>query len=132
MVLPKVHPDTSNTPPEVFKTVYEVYKKRDPLLMEAYIVEYRGEVQPEQESDPLESLEHVLKTRDRTRALAGRLQRKVDRLKQDLTSQEKQDPGSVQENLQQQRQEILARIQSEAEQILVWRDRIEGLVKIYL
>jgi hypothetical protein len=132
VVLPKVHPDTSNTPVEVFKTVYEVYKKRDPLLMEAYIVEYRGEIQPDQEADPLDSLNQMQKSRERILRLFARLQRRVDRLKQDLTAQEKQDPGSVQENLQQQRQEILARIQSEAEQILHWRDKIEGLVKKYL
>ena len=131
VVLPKVHPDTSNTPVEVFKTVYEVYKKGDPLLMEAYIVEYRGEIQPDRGADPLESLDLALKIRERTWRLVARLQRRLERLKQDLTAQEKEDPGKVRENLGQQRQELLARIQSEAEQILHWRDKIEGLVQMY-
>jgi len=131
VVLPKIHPDTSNTPVEVFKTVYEVYKKGDPLLMEAYIVEYQGKMQPDREADPLENLDMVLKTRERTQRLAARLQRRVERLKQDLTSQEKEHPEMIRENMLQQRQEILARIQVEAEQILFWRDKIEGLAQVY-
>lgn len=132
VVLPKVHPDTSNTPPEVFKTVYEVYKKRDFLLMEAYIAEYQEELQLEQDADPLESLDQVLNTQRSYLRLHARLQRRVDRLKQDLPTQEMQDPVNLQEKMLQQRQEILARIRSEAEQILLWREKIEGLVKVYL
>lgn len=131
VVLPKIHPDTSNTPDEVFKTVYEVYKKKDSLLMEAYIVEYRGEIQPDRDADPLESLDQVRKTREHTQRLAARLQRRVDRLKQDLTAQEKDAPKRLWENMQQQLLEILARIQSEAEQILHWHDKIEDLVQLY-
>jgi hypothetical protein len=131
VVLPKVHPDTSNTSPEVFKTVFEVYKKGDPLLMEAYIVEYRGEVQPQKEGDVLEILEGVLNTRSYTLKLYGRLQRRVERLKQEMSPQELEDPGKIQDNMKVQRQEILARIQVEAEQILYWREKIENLVEQY-
>ena len=131
VVLPKVHPDTSNTPPEVFKTVFEVYKKGDPLLMEAYIVEYRGDILPQIEGDVLENLEQVLKTRAYTLKLHARLQRRVERLKQELSPQELEDPGKLQEGMKVQRQEILRRIQVEAEQILHWRAQIESLVEKY-
>ena len=40
---------------------------------------------------------------------------RVERLKADLTAQEVEDPEKLRENLLRQRQEILARIQSEAE-----------------
>jgi len=131
VVLPKVHPDTSATPAEVFKTVYEVYQKCDPLLMEAYIVKYRGEIGDEEDVDPLESLDQGLQIRQRYQRLCVRLQRRLDRLKQDLTTQEVENPGKIQETMQQQRKEILARIQFEVEQLRYWRDKIWGLVKIY-
>jgi len=131
VVLPRIHPDTSNTPVEVFKTVYEVYEKGDKLLMEAYIIDYQGEIQPDEETDPLECLDQVQKEQRRYHRLSTHLQRRVDRLKQDLTTQEMEEPGKIQETMHQQRQEILTRIQSEAEQILYWRDKIEGLVQEY-
>ena len=131
VVLPAVHPDTSDTPDEVFETVFEVYKKGDPLLMEAYIIEYRGEYQTDRDADPLGSLDQVLKTQERYQRVSVHLQRRVDRIKQNLTTQEIEDPVKLQENMQQQRQEILTRIQSEAEQILYWRAKIEGLVQDY-
>lgn len=131
VVLPKVHPDTSNSSPELFKTVYEVYKNGDPLLMEAYIVEYKGELQPEKEGDVLENLEQVLKRREYTLQLCGRLQRRLERLKAELSPEELENAGRIQENMQTQRQEILKRIQAEAEQILYWREKIERLVEEY-
>jgi hypothetical protein len=130
-VLPKVHPDTSNTPLETFKTVFEVYKASDPVLMEAYIIEYRGQIQPKTGTDPLEEMDRLLDAQKRYQGLFVRLQRRVDRLKQELTPQEIEDPEKVQEKMKQQHQEILARIQVEAEQILYWRDRIENLLGFY-
>lgn len=132
VVLPKVHPDTSNTPTEVFKTVFEVYKACDPILMEAYIIEYRGEIQPKVDADPLKELDQLLNTQQRHQRLSMRLQRRVDRIKQELTPQEIDNPEKVQDKMKQQRQEILDRIQAEAEQILYWRDKIESLLRFYL
>lgn len=131
VVLPKVHPDTSNTPTDVFKTVFEVFKTGDPILMEAYIIEYRGEVQPESGADPLDELDQLALTQKHYQRLSVRLQRRVDRIKQDLTPQEIENPEKIQENMRQQRQKILVRIQAEAEQILYWRDKIENLLAFY-
>lgn len=131
VVLPAVHPDTSDTPAEVFNTVHKAYKKGDYLLMEAYIVEYRGEIRSDTIIDPLESLDEVLKIQQRYQRLSARMQRRVGRLKQDLTTQEMEDPGKMQEKMQRQRQEIIVRIQTEAEQILLWRAKIESLMQNY-
>ena len=131
VVLPAIHPDTSHTSPEVFKTVFEVYKKGDWLLMEAYILEYRGQVEAERDSDPLECLDELLKTQQRCQHLLQNLGARVERLKADLTAEEVEDPEKLRQNLLRQRQEILARIQSEAEGILDWRAKIEGLVEEY-
>jgi hypothetical protein len=132
VVLPKVHPDTSNTPPEIFKTVFEVFKACDPILMEAYIIEYHGEIQPKVDADPLDELDQLLNTQKRHQLLFVRLQRRVDRIKQELTPQEIDNPEKVQDKMKQQRQEILDRIQAEAEQILYWRSKIENLLLFYL
>lgn len=131
VVLPKVHPDTSDTSPEIFKTVYDVYKNRDYLLMEAYVVEYDGEIQPEEDADPLESMDQVIKIQKNYRRLSTRLNRRIERLKQELTSQEVEDPGKIQEDFRRQRQEIIAQIRVEAEKILYWREKIEALVQVY-
>jgi hypothetical protein len=131
VVLPKIHPDTSDTPAEVFITVYEVLEKKDPLLMEAYIVEYRGEIESEQEADVLVILDRMKATQKRYRRLYVHLQHRLDRLKQAMTSQELENPKKVIENMQRQREELLVRIRSEAETILYWREKIEGLVKLY-
>jgi hypothetical protein len=130
VVLPAVHPDTSTTPVEVFKTVYEVYKKEDPLLMEAYIIEYRGEITDKQDTDPLEDLDKASKLLKRYQLVAVWMQRRVARVKEEISTQELDHPEKVQDNMQIQRQEILNRIQHESEQILYWREQIEGLVKV--
>lgn len=131
VVMPKIHPDTSETPPEVFITVYEALKREDPLLMDAYIVEYRGEIQPEQEEDVLETLDKTKGFWKRYQRIFVLLERRLDQLKKDLTMQELENPAKILEKLEHQRQEILARIHSEAEQILYWREKIEDLVKEY-
>jgi hypothetical protein len=131
VVLPKVHPDTSETSPEVFNTVFEVYKKCDPIMMEAYIIAYRGEIQPQPDADPLEELDRLVITQRRYQQASVRLQRRVDHIKKELTPQEIENPQRVQENMKQQRQEILDRIQVEAEQILYWRNKIENLLAFY-
>jgi hypothetical protein len=130
IVLPAVHPDTSTTPVEVYKTVYEVYKKEDHLLMEAYIIEYRGEIVANEDADPLEDLDKASELLKRYQRVALWMQRRVARVKEEISTQELDHPEKVQDNMQIQRQEILKRIQHESEQILYWREQIEGLVNV--
>ncbi len=128
VVLPRVHPDTSNTPAEVFKSVFEVYKKGDPLMMEAYIIQYKGELQVDREDDPLERLDELLETREAYTRLAGRLGKRLAALQKEQTEQEAKDPQKLEQDLQDRRREILARIAQEAEEILQLRAKIESLI----
>ena len=132
VVLPAIHPDTSDTPVEVFNTVYEVFEKQDFPLMEAYIVEYRGEIEPDPEEDPVEFLESACAYQDKYQALHGRLARRVEHLVQDLTPPELEDPEAVRRELRRQRDEIRDRIQTEAERILQLREKLEGLAQVFL
>ncbi len=130
VVLPAVHPDTSSTPGGVFETVYDVYKKGDTLLMEAYIIEYRGEITDQQDTDPLEDMDNTSKLLNRYQRVAVCIERRVARVKEEISTQELDHPEKVQDNMQIQRQEIIKRIQHESEQILYWREQIEGLVNV--
>jgi hypothetical protein len=129
VVLPAIHPDTSTTPAEVFNAVYEVYKKEDTLLMEAYIIQYRGEIPAKADNDPLEMLERVSESLKDYQRVVTRLKRRIDGIKAEIAALELEHPEKLHDNMQIQRQEILKRIQDESEQILYWREKIEGLVK---
>jgi hypothetical protein len=131
VVLPATHPDTSTTPVDVFITVNEVYKKEDLLLMEAYIIEYRGEITDKQDTDPLEDLDKVSKLLKRYQLVAVWMQRRVAWVKEEISTQELDQPEKVQDNMKIHRQEILNRIQNESEQILYWREQIEGLIEVF-
>ena len=132
VVLPAVHPDTSDTPEEIFKTVFETYERQDYLLMEAYIVEYRGEIGLDSEQDPLESQEQLAQYQRQYHRLSGRLERRVADLQKELAPEELADPQKVETELYQQRLELHQRIQQETEQIFTLRERIEGMVQVYL
>lgn len=132
IVLPAVHPDTSDTEESIFKTVFEVYEKRDYLLMGAYTAQYRGEIEMDPEADALEFLELASQYQDEYTVLKTRLVRRVEHLKRDLTPEELEDPERVQESMRQQRWEIQERIQQEAEQIIELRNKLEGLSSHYL
>ena len=132
VVLPAVHPDTSNTAEEIFKTVFETYERQDYLLMEAYIVEYRGEIKLDAEQDALETQEQLAEYQHQYHRLSGRLERRVAELQKELAPEELADPEKVQNELRQQRLELRQRIQQETEQIFALREKIEGLVQVYL
>jgi hypothetical protein len=132
IVFPATHPDTSDTPVEVFITVCEVFEKLDFLLMEAYIVEYRGEIEPDPEEDPVEFLEGACAYQDKYQALHGRLVSRVDHLVRDLTPQELEDPEMVRREMLRHRDEIRDRVQVEVEHILQLREQFEGLANVYL
>lgn len=128
LVLPAVHPDTSDSSPEAFNTAFDVYKKKDFLLMEAYLVKYRGEIEMEEGLDILIELEQILQTEEHYAQILIQFQDRYDCLENDLTTQELNDPNEIQQRLQLQREEILANIQEEAQKILYWREKLEGLL----
>lgn len=132
VVLPAIHPDTSSTSKQTFTTVYEAFEKRDYLLMQAYIAQYRGEIIPDPDEDPLFTLDQLGQYQDDYQEIGKRLDRRLDKLKEELTPQELDEPDQLQEKLRTQQTEISARIQVEAERILQLRQQIENLVNYYL
>lgn len=132
VVLPSVHPDTSDTPGEVFKSVFEVYERHDYVLMEAYTVQYRGEIEPDPEEDPIEFLEQACDHQDRYERLLGRLRHRVEHMMKEITPQELEDPHRLRTEFREQRDEINQRTRQESERILELREKIEALVQLYL
>lgn len=132
IVLPAVHPDTSETDPEKFLTVFESYATEDFLLMEAYVVEYRGEVAIDDQDDPIKAREKLSKYQQDYHRLAGRLDRKLQSLQKDLTKEELEDPQKLQQHLNEQRESLQKLIQDETQMIFSLREKIEGLIHLYL
>lgn len=131
IVLPQVHPDTSTTPEEVFKTVFEIYKQNDAVLMEAYILQYRGELVTPSGDDPLESLGLLVETRQRYVDCRSKLTTRVENLKREMSRQELEQPEVVWSDLQARREELLVRIREEGEKILTLRQKLEHLLEEY-
>ena len=132
IVLPAVHPDTSDTPVETFLTVKEVFEEGDYLLMEAYTAQYRGEFEVDDTADPLEVEETYAEYQRDYHRLSGRLERKLNALKKELTPEELEDPEKVRNLLNEQRDEIRRLIQVETEKIFELREKIRDLVQLYL
>jgi hypothetical protein len=130
-VLPGIHPDTSDTPEEIFRTVFEVFERKDYLLMEAYIVEYGEEAAIEPDQDVLETQDKLQVQASLYHRLFERLKRRLVFLKKELTPQELDDPEKIERNLQEQKQEIQMRIRSETEKIFAIIEKIEGLKQYY-
>jgi hypothetical protein len=131
-VLPAIHPDTSDTPEKIFRTVYEVFERKDYLLMEAYIVEYSDEATLEPDQDVLEAQDKLEVQASLYHRLFERLKRRMAFLKKELTPQELDDPEKLKSNLQVQKLEIQKRIQSETEKIFTIIEKIVGLKQYYL
>ena len=132
IVLPAVHPDTSDTPVDTFLTVKEVYEQNDYLLMEAYVVQYRGEMTVEEESSPRERQEMLEERERQYQSLSSRLERRLNALKKEMTPAELDDPEKVEELLHQQRDEIKQLIQVETEKIFNLRKLIMELVQLFM
>jgi hypothetical protein len=132
IVLPAVHPDTSNTPVETFLTVKEVYEEGDYLLMEAYVAQYRGEIEVDEAEDVLEVQDHLGKRVRSYHRLSERLNRKLNALKKELTPEELEDPEKVRKLLIDQRDDIRNLIQVETEKIFELRNKIQDLVQFFL
>lgn len=129
IVLPKVHADTSDAPFEVFDAAYGAYKKRDYLLMEAFVIKYRGELHPPTE-EPVVFLDQATKYSHEYPRVKEGLERRLDGLKEDTTTQRLENPEEVQMQLKKQNREIRRATYEEAEQILYLRSCLEDLVQL--
>ena len=128
VVIPKVHSDTSDTPFEVFNNVYTAYKKKDYLLMEAFTIQYRGEVNANNRFNL-----QTLKTYSQEyRSVWDRLEKRVKKLKWDLVIKELENPEVVQKQIKRQNKEIRKAIYEESERILHVINQLENLAQTKL
>jgi len=132
VVLPAIHPDTSDTPKETFLTIFEAYETEDYLLMEAYVAQYRGKFEVDDKQDPLALQETLTEFQKDYHRLAGRLDRRLKALKQELTPEELEDDEKLQAHLNSQREELQRLIKGETEKVFDLREKIEGLIQLYL
>lgn len=132
IVLPKVHPDTSETSEDIFMTVFDAYQTEDYLLMEAYIVQYRECVEMREAEDPLQVYDRLHPLAGDYHRLAGRLDRRLKALFKELTPAELEDPKNLIRHLTSQRDEIQKLIREESYKISGLREKIDGLTQIFI
>ena len=126
IVLPKVHADTSDAPFEVFNAAYEAYKKRDYVLIAAFVIKYQGELHPNQE-EPAEFLDQIAKFPCEYRWVQDRLQQRLVVLKEDVITQKLDDQAESQIQMKKQNREIRRAAYEEAERIANLRECLQDL-----
>lgn len=131
-VLPAIHPDTSDTDQETFLTVFEAYTTEDFLLMEAYVVQYQGDLEIDDQDDPIKVQDSLSTNYADYQRLAGRLDRKLKSLQKDLTIEEIEEPDKLERHLKQQQEELRRLISIETQIIFDLRQKIEGLIQFFL
>jgi uncharacterized protein (UPF0335 family) len=128
-VIPRIHADTSDTPFEEYQTVYAAYKKRDYLMMKAFIIQYQGEIVPK----PGEGAESFAKRAEKLVRESGEVLEKLEQrladLKQNMTALELEEQEKVILQIRNQNKEILRAIYEEAEKILRLQKMLEELIK---
>jgi len=126
-VIPRVHADTSSTPFEVFQKVYGAYKRRDFLMMKAYVIQYRGDiVRGDCEAYEIYAARCVEAEADGLRIQAG-LERRLVRLRARLTDREVERRDELLRDLRSQSREIMEALTREAEEIVRLQRQIEDL-----
>ena len=132
IVLPAIHPDTSDTNPETFLTVFEAYASEDFLLMEAYVAQYQGDIDIDDQDDPVKIHDRLSEYQHEYHRLVSRIDRKLQSLQKDLTKEELEDPEKLQHHLMEQREELRQLIRDETQIVFTLREKIEGLVHLYI
>jgi len=128
-VIPRIHADTSDTPFEEYQTVYSAYKKRDYLMMKAFIIQYQGEILPK----PGESAESFAKRAEKQVRESGEVLEKLEQrmadLRQNMTALELEEQEKVILQIRNQNKEILRAIYEEAEKILRFQKMLGDFIK---
>jgi hypothetical protein len=128
-VVPKVHADTSDAPFEEFNSVLEAYKKKDFLLMQAFIIRYRGDpVRGETESEE-EFAGRVAPDTAGDRKVLQKLSARIAGLRRNMTAKELESQKAVLEQLKSQNREVQMAIYKEAEEIVRLQNLLEELTK---
>ncbi|GAB2588062.1 hypothetical protein [Kribbella endophytica] len=127
IVLPKVHTDTSTAPPEEFEVAHAVYRERDYVLMEAFVLQYRGELGPYDDDGAELSTGQATDRLASYRAAARRLDDRLARLRADATEAELTVPDDAQHRIREQNQEFLRAIDEESATVMRLRTELENL-----
>jgi hypothetical protein len=128
LVMPRVHADTSDAPFEVFQLVFDAYKKRDFLMLAAFVIEYRGELpSPNEDLSAFQDLMPLYL--EEYGAVFNGLEKRLHRLKQDPTSSRLENADQILRQLKEQNVELRKAAIREAERVLLMRNCLEELMQ---
>ncbi|WP_063935860.1 hypothetical protein [Actinokineospora spheciospongiae] len=125
-VLPNVHSDTSEAEFSEFEVAYSAYRSRDYTLMEALVIQYRGEIGLEEDGQPLTLRQLQTRLAD-YRAAQKRLDERLRSLEQDVTSAEVSAPDQARKRMEEQRERFLHAIAEEADKVRDLQDLLRDL-----
>ncbi len=128
VVLPRVHADTSEAPFEVFNTVYEAYKRKDWLLMAAFVIQFRGELPPSAKDAAAFAL-HAPEYLKEYRAVLDGMERRLTSLKEDPAAGRLENRDQILNHMKQQNLEIRKAVTREEERVLLLRSCLEELLQ---
>ena len=127
-VIPRIHSDTSDTPFEEFQTVYSAYKKKDYLMMKAFIVQYRGELAPKPGENADSFARRAAKQAREYREVMEKVEQRMANLKKNMTALELEEQEKVLLQIKIQHREIQRAIYEEAEKILRLQKMLGDLI----
>ena len=129
IVIPRVHSDTSDAPFEEFQTVYSAYKKRDYLLMKAFIIQYQGDPNPRPGEKADQFARRAEKMALESRDILEGLEKRIAGLRQNMSDLELEEQDRVILQLKNQNKEILRAVYEEAEKVLRLQKMLAELIK---
>jgi hypothetical protein len=128
-VIPRVHADTSDAPFEEFNAALDAYKKKDFLLMKAFVIRYAGEFVRAQGESEAGFVERVVRTTAGDRKILEKLTARIEGLKRNMTAQELENQDVVLRQIKSQNREIQKAIYKEAEELLRLQSLLEAIIK---
>jgi hypothetical protein len=128
-VIPRIHADTSAAPFEEFQTVYSAYKKKDYLMMKAFIIQYQGDLAPKPGESPGSFAKRAEKQAREFGEVLEKLEQRMADLKQNMTALELEEQEKVILQIRNQNKEILRAVYEEAEKILRIQKMLDDLIK---
>ncbi|MEV1081355.1 hypothetical protein AB0I98_24410 [Streptomyces sp. NPDC050211] len=128
VVLPSVHADTSDASFAVFDVAYSAYKAKDYVVMEALVIQYRGEIGAEDDAGRTVLQEEAAARLGEYRAAARRLDERLRSVRRHVTDAEVHNPEETRLRMQQRNEQIRRAIDEEAEHVLELRRRLEALL----
>ena len=128
VVLAKVQADTSEAPFEGFGVMYDAYRRKDYLLLAAFVIQYRGDLA----SPAVDASRFLVDARRYLReyrsVLAG-LEKRLERQRNDPTMGSLENRQALLAQMRRQSLEIRKAATEEAERVLLLRSCLEDLAR---